>query len=483
MKFKSKALKITLTVLFVALCCLAPLLSVFLTGALLPSQFSLTWYGAFCDMYDNMHSAQGKRIIIVGNSNVAFGCDSALMEGLLKDGGLDYAVCNFGLYGSLGTKMMLDVAAGEAREGDILVLAPELGEQSLSTYFSAKEAWYAIDGDMSLFFAFDGTEQGALAGAYAAYAAEKYKYFSSGEPALPSGIYARDSFDENCDLKNCSREYNVMPGGSDANNPLSLDISLYSSGFVSYVNECDALLEEKGAELFLSFSPMNASAFAGEQDINGFQTAVTELFDCPVISYAGDYIMDEGWFYDNNFHLNSAGMAVRSVQLVNDIKNQLGNTTKTEADLPEMPVIPDESIEGEGNNADKNCFTYELSDGRYTVTGLTEEGRARTQLTIPYQVNGIYIDSFTAEVFAGNAVVQSVTIQNNISLLPDGAFSGCSSLREIRLEHAAPADISVGYGLFSGTSGALDVYVPEDALSAFANNYFWGRYADRLKAY
>ena len=176
-------------------------------------------------------------------------------------------------------------------------------------------------------------------------------------------------------------------------------------------------------------------------------------------------------------------MAVRSVQLVNDIKNQLGNTTKTEADLPEMPVIPDESIEGEGNNADKNCFTYELSDGRYTVTGLTEEGRARTQLTIPYQVNGIYIDSFTAEVFAGNTVVQSVTIQNNISLLPDGAFSGCSSLREIRLEHTAPADISVGYGLFSGTSGALDVYVPEDALSAFANNYFWGRYADRLKAY
>lgn len=152
MKFKSKALKITLTALFVALCCLAPILSVFLTGVLLPSQFSLTWYGAFCDMYDNMHSAQGKRIIIVGNSNVAFGCDSALMEGLLKDGGLDYAVCNFGLYGSLGTKMMLDVAAGEAREGDILVLAPELGEQSLSTYFSAKEAWYAIDGDMSLFF-------------------------------------------------------------------------------------------------------------------------------------------------------------------------------------------------------------------------------------------------------------------------------------------------------------------------------------------
>ena len=483
MKSKSQLLKVVFTVIFVAVCCIAPFLAILLTGICLPPQFSLTWYGAFADMYDNLKSAEGKRIIIVGNSNVAFGSDSALIEELLKEGGLDYSVCNFGLYGSLGTKMMLEVAAGEAREGDILILAPELSSQFVSTYFSAKEAWYALDGDMSLFFAFDREEQGMLAGAYTEYVAQKYEYFRSGEPAAPSGIYARASFDENCDLKNYERQNNVMPGGCDANNPLSLDISLFTPDFVAYANECAAELQKRGAALCFSYAPMNASAFSGERGDKVFQRGVAELFDFPVISQVGDYIMEEGWFYDNNFHLNSAGMTVRSVQLVNDIKNLLGNTTKTDYPLPSMPVIPDPDIEGEGNNTDKDCFTYELVDGRYTVTGLTEEGLGKSQLTIPYQVDGIYIDSFTAEVFAGNDRVEKITIQDNISLLPDGAFSGCSSLKGIYLEHSAPGDISVGYGLFDGTPGALTVYLPRDVLSLFTNNYFWGRYAERLAAY
>ena len=51
------------------------------------------------------------------------------------------------------------------------------------------------------------------------------------------------------------------------------------------------------------------------------------------------------------------------------------------------------------------------------------------------------------------------------------------------LTHTDPADIAVGYGLFEGTAGTCAVYVPQEALTQFANNYFWGRYADRLGSY
>lgn len=483
MNGKNRFAKTILAIVFVILCISAPFAAVFLTGICIPPQFALTWYGAFPALYENLSSAAGNKIIVVGNSNVAFGSDSALMEKLLREGGLDYTVCNFGLYGSLGTKMMLDLAMEKAEEGDAIILVPELASQPLSVYFSAAEAWYAIDGDMSLFGAFDAEEQGALVGSYTAYTAEKLKYFQSGTPAQPSGVYASASFDDGGDLKNCRREYNEMPDGYDENNPLSLDISLFSPEFVSYVNDCAARLEERGVKLWFSFPPMNASAFEGEIDANAFQEAVTTLLDFPVISSAGDYVMDEGWFYDSNFHLNSAGMTVRSVQLVNDIKNELGNTTKTEITLPNMPVTPDEGVEGEGDNSDRDCFTYELNDGYYTVTGLTEKGRAKSELTLPYQVNGIYINAFTAQVFAGNTAVESITIQKNIASLPDGCFSGCSALRKVYLEHAEPADIAVGYGLFEGASGFCTVYVPQEALAKFTNNYFWGRYAERLKAY
>lgn len=483
MKGGKRVALIILTIVFVLLCSMLPLLAVFLTGICLPPQFALTWYGAYPALYRHLEETEGNKIIIVGNSNIAFGSDSALAEQLLREGGLDYSVCNFGLYGSLGTKMMLDIAMSEAEEGDIIILATELAGQSLSTYFSATEAWYALDGDMSLYFSFGKQEKMSLSGAYAEYTAKKLEYFRSGTPAQPSGVYASASFDERGDLKNYVRAYNIMPGGYDANNPLVLDSSLFSDTFVSYLNSSATNLKKRGVNLWLSFAPMNMSAFTEEYDAAAFQSEVTELLDLRVISDVSDYIMDKGWFYDSNFHLNSAGMKVRTVQLVNDIKNELGNSTKTEISLPDMPVAPDEGIEGEGDNSDKNCFTYELADGSYTITGLTEEGLGKEELIIPYQVNGIFISAFDEKTFKDNSRVKSITIQQNISSLPDGCFNGCNSLRKVYLQHDDPADISVGYGLFDGTSKDLIVFVRQSVLSEFTNNYFWGKYAERLKAY
>ena len=201
MKQKNTSAKVIAAIVFVLFCVAAPFLAVFLTGVLLPAQFTLTWYGDVPARCQNICGAEGDNVVFVGNSSVAFGVDSALMEELLRAGGLDYTVCNFGLYGSLGTKMMLDLAIDQVEEGDIVVLVPELAAQSLSTYFSAAEAWYAIDGDLSLFGAFGAEERGALAGSFFAYTAQKLVYCRSGAPAQPSGVYASASFDERGDLK------------------------------------------------------------------------------------------------------------------------------------------------------------------------------------------------------------------------------------------------------------------------------------------
>ena len=46
------------------------------------------------------------------------------MQHLLAEGGQEYAVCNFGLYGTMGVKVMLDLAEDAIGEGDIVVFAP-----------------------------------------------------------------------------------------------------------------------------------------------------------------------------------------------------------------------------------------------------------------------------------------------------------------------------------------------------------------------
>lgn len=473
------------------LCCLfvltitaAPFLCVFLTGICLPPQYSQTYYGELAEMYHKIRAAEGKKIVIIGNSGVAFGVDSALAETLLKEAGIDYSVCNFGLYGTLGTKMMCELAGGQLRSGDIVILTPEFDSRSLSLYFSVEEAWNALDSDMGMYCDFPSGMKGPLAGGYFGYVARKLSAFRSGKAAEGSGVYARASFDGNCDLKNYPRPYNIMPDGSDPNDSITLDSSLFSEDFLIYIDEFAGRLNRRGVQVYYAYAPVNAGAVsAGErQKAANLDQYLRDALSFRVISNIEDYIMDSEWFYDSNHHLNESGMTVRTVQLVNDIKNELGNSTKTECRLPEKPAVPDAEVAGEGDNSDADLFEYRLDGSYYTVAGLTEAGKNASELVIPFQVDGIYVRDFLPLVFLDNKNIESITVQENIHTLPDGGFAGCDNLKSLILLHGKPSDIAVGYGLLEGAGNCV-IYVPEDSLSQFENNYFWNRYAKQLQGY
>lgn len=470
--------------IFTGIIVLVPFLCVLIAGLWIPPQYADTFYGELAPMYAKMARTRRNKIVILGNSAVAFGVDSALAQRLLSEGGLDYAVCPFGLYGALGTKMMCELALSQIGEGDIVVFTPELYEQSLSTYFSAEEAWYALDSETGLYWKFSSETQNALLGGYFGYTAKKLQRFQSGERAEGSGVYAKSSFDENCDLKNYPRPYNVMEGGADSNNPVSFDKARWSKEFLSYCNEFAKKVTGKGARIFYSFAPMNASAVSFEE-LKKAESLYDFLFDAlefPIIGKIEDSILEREWFYDSNYHLNESGMTVHTVQLVNDIKTELGNSTKTQCALPEKPVIPDQGVVGEGDNSDAAMFEYRLDGSYYTVVGLTEAGKAATELVIPYQVDGVYVKAFLPLVFFNDKKIAKITVQENIHTLSNGCFVGCDGLKEIVLKHTEPAEIAVGYELLNGTNGCK-ISVPQSALSKFENNYFWGRYARQLQGY
>lgn len=474
-----------LLALFVVCMVCAPFASVYIVERSVPKQYTQTYYGALSVLYSQLKETDSKKIVIIGNSNVAFGVDSALAEELLKDAGIDYSVRNFGLYGALGTKMMCELAYDQIKKDDEVIIALELVEQSLSTYFSAEEAWYAIDGDKSMYDCFSGDMKSALTVEYIAYAAKKLAQYEKGTPSAGSGIYSSLSFDERGDLKNYERPYNVMPDGVDLNNPIIFDANLFSDSFVEYINEYAKRVQEKGAHLYFSFAPMNRSAISDEEmgKISDFYFHVEEKLEFPIISNIDDYILDEEWFYDFNYHLNESGMTVRTVQLVNDIKNQFGNTSKTNYRLPDKPILPDSTVEGEGDNTHADMFEYHLDGSYYTIIGLTEEGKNAKELIIPYQVNGIYVKDFSSLVFLDNKNIESITVQENIHMLSNGCFSGCDDLKQIILRHAKPADISVGFELLTGAPIDCIILVPKESLSQFQNNYFWGKYAKQLQGY
>ena len=156
--------------------------------------------------------------------------------------------------------MMCELAYGEIDEGDVVIFTPELFAQSLSTYFSAEEAWYALDSDMSMYNAFPKETKGELAAGYIGYTAKKLALYEAGTPASGSGVYAHSSFDERGDLKNYARPNNVMPDGVDENNPIVFEASLFSADFVNFINDYAEKLRKKGADCMYEYGDAESAS-------------------------------------------------------------------------------------------------------------------------------------------------------------------------------------------------------------------------------
>ena len=167
-------------------------------GFCTPSQFSATYYAELSDMYDRLCNVKSKKIVIIGSSSVVFGVDSALIEKELAVADKDYSVVNFGLYGALGTKIMLDLSENAIMEGDVVIFTPEPDSLAMSTYFSAKDMWYAVDENFSLLKGIKSENYAQMVGGFVNYVVKKYECLSS-QPASASGVYAHDEWWIRCE--------------------------------------------------------------------------------------------------------------------------------------------------------------------------------------------------------------------------------------------------------------------------------------------
>ncbi|MBQ2804420.1 MAG: hypothetical protein IJF10_00935, partial [Clostridia bacterium] len=216
-KFFTKRNIFAVCLALVVLLCVV--LSVFVAVFCTPSQFSQTYYGQLTAMVEKLENVQGKKIVIIGTSSVAFGINSALLQQLLLDAGEQYTVCNFGLYGALGVKLMMQLALPYVKQGDVVLFSPEIDSQVLSLYFSAQHTWRAFDGNFRLLKNLDEQQQKYMAGGVVDFLQEKFSAQQHGGLSV-EGVYAKSSFDSNGDLTQFARPHNIMTNGVDSNNPV-----------------------------------------------------------------------------------------------------------------------------------------------------------------------------------------------------------------------------------------------------------------------
>ena len=442
---------------FLLLICLAlllPLLFVSICAVGLPAKYDATYMGELKYKYGRLASVRGPKIVLIGGSSAAFGADSPLIEKEFPE----YEVVNFGMYAALGSRMMLDLAQRSIGEGDIVIFMPEINAQTLSDFTDGTYALQGLDGAWELLRQIRPDLYPSILGAMPAFAMDKLHYQLAKTLPEPGPLYRRDSFNEYGDIDSETVSQNNMPEEYDPDLPVVMSDELPTEEFAEYLNNYARKLSKKGASFYYHFCPVNELSVTGgtgagssendeianarsfaETCARNFYAHLDIILDFPILGDPRDAVMEAGWFYDTNFHLNRAGRTVFTRQLIRDLKAECSDTSLTEIDVPAMP---------------RTLAFTQMSDEEDVV--------------------------LRRSTYAGNTEITQITVPESVKRIEDGAFDGCTSLKAIYLDARDPSQVLVGQHLLDGTNA--DLFVPEEALSAYRTDYRFSQYADRIQA-
>ena len=468
---KKKGLIISLSV-SMSVVLLAYPLTIGINAFVLPSVYGDTFLGEMKEKIKLLKETDGKRIILIGGSSVPFGVKSSLIEENIAN----YKVINFGMYASLGSNVMLDFAKARINQDDIVIFMPEQNVQTLSMYYNGKALWQALDGDFSSFWLLNHDTRQRMYGDLYSFSQEKFKFTFQNKLDLGDTIYQKSSFEKHGDIKEGLANYNIMYDQVDPTMNITFDEN-FDENFLSYVNDFASYVRTKGAHMYYRFAPMNKKAVEDESTLDHYYEVLQDKLELDILGNPHDAILDSEWFYDTNFHLNDAGRIMNTKQLIKDIKLTLDDTSRTEIEDPEKPVIPEDENTKDGDNSDVDCFTYEEKEDYYIITSLLNE---KEDIVVPYRYNGKKVIAFNADVFASHKGIKTIRIQDNIRYLYDYSFNGCSALERIYLDNLNPSSINVSGNLLDGCNA--DIYVPKEAYSKYIQSYVFGAYySTRIK--
>lgn len=498
-----KTKKLLLKILIFVLILVVPFLTFFIVVEKLPRQYDNTYLAELEDKYRLLCETDERKIVFVGGSSLPFGLRSDLIEQELPD----YRVVNFGLYATLGTKLMMDLAKANVNQGDIIVLSPELAAQTYSLYFNPEAVMQAFDGFTFRYKLLDAGDNLSLFYNYYKFAFDKISRHHKGDAPDPIGIYRHDSFNEYGDIF-VDRPNNIMNNGVDSTMSIVMNETLLDEEFIDYVNDFCSFVRKKKAKIYFNFSPCNELAIATSQGKRQeFQRILSDRLECDLLTDIEDCIIDYGYFYDTNFHLNSSGAIYYTNLMVNNLKaklgvkteggNQGGNTQDPEnpnnpsivvpkpPEPPKEPVVEpepgDEPIafdeyRGEPNNDYLDYFEYRLVGSSYQIKGVKNKYKDMEEVILPSTYNGKNITALTSNALYGCINLKRIHIGKTYKELQEQAFSGCIGLERIYFYEMDGNKISpAATGLMDGAAKNVRIMIPRGA--NYESGYTWSSYS------
>ena len=280
------------------------------------NQYTQAYTGSILDKTARLASIQEPKIILVGNSNLSFGMDSARLE---EATGMP--VVNLGLHGGLGNSFHEEMAIPHIREGDIVILchsdyaSDSIGDNTL--------AWVTLEKHTDLWHILRPEDRSKFLRAYPDYMLNAVKnWLSHSDVPICDTAYARCAFNEYGDIAfkpESEHTQFTFTAGSQI-------LPFISEKDLARMNEFNDYVLSRGATLIMSYYPIAYGEFTpAEADYLAIQDTLKAQLNFPIISDIRDYFIPYEYFYDTVFHLTEEGAAIRTGQLIEDLLTWMKN--------------------------------------------------------------------------------------------------------------------------------------------------------------
>lgn len=276
---------------------------------------------ALIDKHKRLTTLTGKRVLLVGGSNLAFGIDSKRIQEDLK-----IPVVNLGLHGDLGLDFMLNEVSHFSRKGDIIILSPEyylsIPDPELKAYVTEimpeVESYYVSSPLLLLKLYWVHTISNMRKRAIHTPFLSTLFNIENNELLLEKNHpYMRSSFNEYGDV--IGHLYMPTPKHDFGS---TIGTYHYYEG-IDKINSFYALCITKNIEVFFLYPTLAKSVYLGSKDVlTHYQADFSESLNVPILNTPATFVLPDSLFFDTKYHLTKQGREIRTNKLINILAEQ-----------------------------------------------------------------------------------------------------------------------------------------------------------------
>ncbi len=264
-----------------------------------------------------------KKLLFFAGCSMSYGLQSWLMEEKCPG----YFIQNLGVIGGTNASYQFDVISTYVGEGDIFIHAPEVSSsyQLMSDLSAEHRMFMMFEGNYDLFDLADVTK---ISGLW-----DEWKEFQEVRCEDPCVSYDTHLSDYNAYGDFSAARPMVEGKDQSYTKPAyGYDLSNCTSEAIANLGAAYKLIQDKGAKVVFSFSPVNQDGLTSDQSgseaylaFDYFYRSNLANYGVDTISHVRDYLYKGRYFYDEDYHLNDEGAKLRTEQLIDDLTRVVAN--------------------------------------------------------------------------------------------------------------------------------------------------------------